>query len=165
MRKYLFLLPLSVISFTVALSQATGEYRSATSGAWNLATTWQRYDGANWVAAATGPSSTDGVITILNTHTVTANTAITADQIVIDNGGTLTISGNTFTIANGADANDLSSNGTINFSGGTIAGAGTMLVNGSFNWTSGFLDCITTLGATATMTINVTGDVRLLDIL
>ncbi len=164
MRKYLFLLFLSAISFSVAKSQATGDYRSAANGNWNSAATWQRYDGTNWVAAVTPPSSTDGVITILNTHTVTVNFAVTVDQVIVDNGGTLALTGSGITIADGTDANDLTINGAFNQSGGTVIGTGHLLINGTANWTGGFIDVFaTTIGTTGSMTINVTGDVRLFD--
>ena len=88
MRKSFLLVLVAAFLFSNAYTQVNGDYRTAASGSWNNAGTWQRYDGASWVAAVIAPSSTDGVITILNTHTVTANTAITADQVVVDNGGT-----------------------------------------------------------------------------
>ena len=164
MRKYLLFPLLLVLSSFAATSQTTGDYRSAASGNWNVAATWQRYDGATWVAAVTPPSSADGVITILNTHTVTVNFAVTVDQVVVDNGGTLALTGSGITIADGGDANDLTVNGAFTHSAGAVLGTGHVLINGSATWTGGFIDVTaTTIGATGTMTINATGDARLLE--
>src|SRR5687768_233104 len=53
-----------------------GDYRSTGSGNWNALATWQKYDGSDWIAATTIPSTAEEVITILNGHsvTVTSNT-------------------------------------------------------------------------------------------
>ena len=45
-------------------AQTAGDYRSAATGNWNAIATWERFNGTTWVAAATAPASTDGVITI-----------------------------------------------------------------------------------------------------
>jgi hypothetical protein len=85
-------------------AQSVGDYR--TNGAVNFTaiTNWQRYNGTAFVAATAGqiPSSTDGVITIRNTHTATVGASTTLDQVVIQSGGILTHTGGTFTVANGA---------------------------------------------------------------
>ncbi|HSC37457.1 MAG TPA: pectinesterase family protein, partial [Chitinophagaceae bacterium] len=54
----------------------TGDYRSVKSGEWSDTATWQKYDGTNWVAAATltdYPAYDGGVNTafIQNGHTIT----------------------------------------------------------------------------------------------
>src|SRR5687768_16881921 len=114
-----------------------GDYRSnAATGDWNVAATWQRFDGTVWVAAVAAPSSTDGVITILNPHTVTINTAISADEVTVDVGGTLTIT-STLTIDDGTGT-DLAVNGTMNLSG-TLGGSGSVTVNGLITWTNSVL--------------------------
>ena len=162
MRKSLLLLLLP-FTFYSANSQTTGDYRSAASGNWNLAATWEIFNGSTWVGAIAIPSSTDGVITIRNSHTVTANTAITADQVVVDNGGLLTISGGIFTIANGTDPNDITVNGSLNFSGGTVNGTGALTVNNSMNWSGGTLDAVTSIMSTGTLAL--TNNVTLSDAL
>src|ERR1700733_3418029 len=70
-------------------AQTTGDYRSAHSGDWALATTWERFNGTSWVASPSAPTSTDGVISILNSHTVTITTVVTADQVIVNTGGIL----------------------------------------------------------------------------
>src|SRR5262245_13978042 len=54
-----------------AIAAANGDYRSKATGNWNSLLTWERYNGTIWVAAVASPTSTDGVITIQNGHTVT----------------------------------------------------------------------------------------------
>ncbi|MGC8780580.1 MAG: hypothetical protein ACP5UQ_06915 [Anaerolineae bacterium] len=106
-------------------ADATGDYRSATSGNWGDATTWEYYDGTTWVAAASPPTSADGVITVRNGHTVTIAANVSVDQVVIEAGGQVAIaSGSTMTLANGADTYDL-----------TVAG--TLLNQGTFSRASG----------------------------
>src|SRR5689334_20922386 len=53
-----------------AAAAANGDYRSVGTGNWSSITTWEKYNGTTWLPAITAPSSTDGVITIQNGHTV-----------------------------------------------------------------------------------------------
>src|SRR5699024_8525045 len=57
-------------------------YRSAATGNWESASTWEIFNGTGWVPASTAPSSVDGVITIRSPHVVTINASITLDQLV-----------------------------------------------------------------------------------
>ena len=54
-----------------AFGQATGDYQSSGSGNWNVATTWQTFNGSSWNAAGAPPDSNAGTITIQSGHTVT----------------------------------------------------------------------------------------------
>ena len=59
-------------------AQNSGDYRSVTSGNYTDASTWETFDGANWIAAISAPgSSTVGLITIQ-----------TGDTLVIPDGKT-----------------------------------------------------------------------------
>ncbi|MFN9327126.1 MAG: hypothetical protein ACK6A5_17255, partial [Flavobacteriales bacterium] len=136
---------LVLMALTMAMdvvAQSTGDYQStgAGTGNWNTLATWERFDGVSFVPAPSVPTASDGVITILAGHTVTANTAITADQVVVAAGGTLLASGSTFALANGAGT-DLAVNGTLQLAGATVSGPGTAEVatGGSFTWTAGFI--------------------------
>jgi hypothetical protein len=82
-------------------SQSTNDYRTFQNGDWNQTATWQRYNGANWVSATAAPSSSDGVISIRNGHTVSVTATVTIDQTTVDLGGKVILSGGTLTIANG----------------------------------------------------------------
>jgi hypothetical protein len=127
MRKVFFFSTLAIFFlYSQVNAQSTGDYRSKTTGDWNLSATWERFDGANWVNAGTAPSSSDGVITIRNSHSVLANTSITADQVVVDAGGILTIT-STFTLNNGI-GDEITINGALNFNSGTLGGEGTVVI-------------------------------------
>lgn len=138
-------------------AQSTGDYRSAASGDWGINTNWERYDGASWVTAPSSPTSSDGVITILSPHTITVNAAVTADQITVDAGGTLTVNNASLTLS-GAGT-QLTVNGTLNLDNNSIttSTSSTILVNGVFNWTTGTLAAATTSASGAT--VNLTGNV------
>src|SRR5450432_1970450 len=135
--KNLLLLVLIFSVFTQLSAQTTGDFRTAASGDWSLASTWQRFNGASWVSAPSAPTSTDGVISILNSHTITITTAVTADQVVVNAGGVLSQSV-VFTIDDGP-GNDLTVDGTWNFSSGQIDGAGNAVISAS-----GILNLLTT---------------------
>jgi len=118
-------------------AQTVGDYRSAATGNWTTASTWQTYDGTSWVAAATTPTSASGAITILIGHIVTVSSTLTVDQLTVNVGGGLDITV-TLTIANGAGT-DLELNGILDNNSGTLSiqsGAdvqvsGTMIVEGT----------------------------------
>jgi hypothetical protein len=140
------------------MAQTTGDYQSFATGNWNNPATWERFDGASFVAASTAPASTDGIITIRTGHNITVNSAVTADQVVINAGGTLTQTAD-FSLANGA-GDDLVVNGTYDLQANMLAGPGNVLLqagsqmtistasekqlqnatitnNGSINWEEG----------------------------
>ncbi|MEP7168917.1 MAG: hypothetical protein ABI855_06055, partial [Bacteroidota bacterium] len=108
-----------------AYAAVTGDYRSKITGPWNLATTWERYNGTAWVGAPAAPTSADGVIMIQSPHIVTIALPVTADQVIINSGAQISLStGITFTLANGAGI-DLDVSGIFKNSGTVtiIAGA------------------------------------------
>lgn len=149
--KHLSLLFLTAAFFLHVKSQVTGEYRSVVSGDWYNLAVWERFDGSAWQPATVEPASTDGTITIRNAHAVSATTAVTADQLIVAVGGTLTIS-NTVTIADGP-GDDLTSNGTLVVNS-LLTGAGVTLINGNLNWTLGTLNSPVTISSTGTLTLS-----------
>jgi hypothetical protein len=126
----------------------TGEFRSAGSGNWSALSTWQIYNGCAWVVATHIPSYTDSTITIQSGSNITVDVITTADQIVVNAGGTLIINGSTLTVADVA-GDDLIINGTLTITGGALQGAGQVVVNagGTFSWTTG------NMGGSGTTTI------------
>jgi hypothetical protein len=116
------------------LVDALNDYRSAQSGNWNLAATWQRYDGSNWVAAASAPTTSAGVITIRSPHTVTISTdGLTYDQVIIEAGGQVTVnSGLSHILNNGSvPGTDLIIRGTfLNQGSWSTSGATWSVENG-----------------------------------
>lgn len=165
--KNIFILLLGFILFNInAVSQATGDYRSVASGPWATLATWERYNGAAWVAAPTAPTSTDGIITIRSPHTVQITANVSLDQVVIDAGATVNWTGGTCTFVNSAVVGpDLIINGTfwdnrgattpsITFTGSTwLMGVNGNLVrsagNSSNNWQAAYDGGIATIPATS----------------
>ncbi len=143
-----------------SFAQNTGDYRSAGSGDWSAAPTWQIFDGSSFVAAPSAPESSDGVITIRTNHIVTQSGDITVDQVVVQVGGSLIHNGGVLTLLNGTGT-DLSVEGTWSMSGGTLAGPGTAQASnvGSFNWSGGVLGttAVVNIGAGASATFNGAG--------
>lgn len=146
MKKFILILSLFFL-VSILTGQTSGDYRSKTSGNWTSTSTWQTYSGSEWQDAGTAPNSSSGVVTILNGHTVTINSTLTIDQTVVDEGGTLTVdlsSSEKLTINNGS-GDDLTVNGTLNFTGGLdnggygITGTGKTVINGTCNWNSGHI--------------------------
>lgn len=86
-----------------AKGQVVGDYRSAASGLWSAAGTWQTWNGSAWVAAVGKPNATTNV-RILNGHTVTFSTSTDAcNKLFVDAGGKLFANSfvNTFLVVNG----------------------------------------------------------------
>src|SRR5258705_9372956 len=95
--KFLLVFLFSCCFFPFLLNaQSIGDYRSANTGNWSSAGTWETYNGLLWMPAITPPSSLlSGAINIRNGHIVTVSTNIVADQITINAGGTLNLASNT----------------------------------------------------------------------
>ena len=102
----------SFTGLAVYAAPANGDYRSAVSGPWATAGTWEKFNGTTWVTATAAPSSSDGVITIRSGYTVTVGATATADQIVVQSGGILT-ENQVLTLNNGTGT-DLDIFGTVN---------------------------------------------------
>ncbi|NII27839.1 hypothetical protein HB364_22340 [Pseudoflavitalea sp. X16] len=109
------------------VAQSTGDYRSAGSGNWN-ALAWERYNGTAWAGGAAAPDTAAGQINILAGHSVTVSAPATADQLVVDAGGTLVIEANSgLALANGA-GEDLVISGTVLIIDGSLADRGSTFV-------------------------------------
>ncbi len=110
-------------------AQSTDDFRTNGNATFTSATGWQRYDGTAWVAAASAPTSANGIITISANSSATITSNITLDQIVV--AGFLQVSaGATLTLNNiGGDeitlqgAGAIYNRGTINNCGGTLSPA------------------------------------------
>lgn len=90
-------------------------YRTAGSGRWNVASTWQVAPSmmGPWSAATTTPNATNSdTIIIRNGHLVRNTAAVTVDQVYIEPGGTLRLTAGAMTIANGPGV-DLLVEGTL----------------------------------------------------
>jgi len=143
-----------------SVAQVTGDYRSAGTGDWSAASTWQIFNGSSFVAAPSAPEASDGVITIRANHIVTQGGDITVDQVVVQVGGSLIHNGGVLTLLDGTGT-DLSVEGTWSMSGGTLAGPGTAQAGngGSFNWSGGAIGAtaVVNIGAGASATVSGAG--------
>ncbi|MBK9332729.1 MAG: hypothetical protein IPM96_10100 [Ignavibacteria bacterium] len=100
-------------------------FRSIVSGDWNSTSTWEMSTngGANWIAATITPDNLSGTINLFPPYVVTVTADVTADQITIQTGATLSInSGITLTYPGNAS--------TFTLIGATVSGAGTFKVQG-----------------------------------
>ncbi|MDA1028006.1 MAG: T9SS type A sorting domain-containing protein [Bacteroidetes bacterium] len=116
---------LSVIIALPVGAQTIGDYRSRQGGTWSKTATWEKYTATGWVISTTTPVSTDGQITILSGHAVTANLDGSWDQIVIESGAELALT-KTLTVIDGPGVDlevlgTLLNNKTIRFTGGATA--------------------------------------------
>ncbi len=119
LKKVSFVLLLAALfSSCLAKAQVLGDFRSAASGNWNSAASWQSYNGTSWIAAVTYPGQNLGTnnvyirgghsITITSTVPNAINSLTVGDGSgAIDNfliGGTAILNTQLITIANGGSA-------------------------------------------------------------
>lgn len=74
------------------VSSASDYFRSKTTGLWSDVSTWETSSTGTvgtWIPATLTPDNTANTISIRNGHSLTANSAVTVDQVVIESGGTL----------------------------------------------------------------------------
>ncbi len=115
---------------------SNGDYRSKQSGSWGTATNWEKYQGGNWTTPSSAPTSSDGLIEILSGHTMTVAASVTADQILVDAGGTLAVSTGTLTLNNGTGT-DITINGSMTVSSTvTMSNSSTIILAGTETVTS-----------------------------
>ncbi len=110
------------------------QYRSAATGLWSDASTWEVSNdgGTTWGAATSSPTADNADITIRNGHEVTLSEDISLDQTVVETGATLTITAGLITITAGPDEYDLAVNGTVN-----VSGSATIYPQGTISFASG----------------------------
>lgn len=85
---------------------ATNDYRSAATGNWNTTSTWERYNGSAWVAAAAVPNSSTAKVWIQDGHTVTITSAFSCKLLYIPGTGKLVDSGTPWLTINDAWPNN-----------------------------------------------------------
>ena len=114
--------PYATNEFSAKTGTPPPYFRSAVAGSWATASNWQSStDNATWITSAYVPDSNATAITIRNPYNITISSgSVTADDITIDPSATLTVSGGTFTLNNGAAAIDMQVNGSFTNSGGTF---------------------------------------------
>jgi hypothetical protein len=107
-----------------AISQQTGDYRSAATGNWSEAATWETYDGANWVAAVSAPTGSE-TITVNDQDTVRVDAAVSISGTVVDSSlGVIEVTTGSLTFGDGSTyehARDGGSVPTATWETGSIA--------------------------------------------
>ncbi|MBI5474892.1 MAG: T9SS type A sorting domain-containing protein [Ignavibacteriae bacterium] len=80
----------AALAMGVALGQETGDYRSAVNGGnWGTVATWERYDGAAWIAATTTPGASNNVTIRNGFNVVVEASAKNCKNLTIESGATL----------------------------------------------------------------------------
>jgi hypothetical protein len=123
----LFLI-IAILAVAQSTFSANEYFRSIASGNWNATGTWQMStnSGGTWIAATSTPTDTSGIITIQSPNTVTVTVNVSADQIAMNAGGTISInSGIILTIKDGS-GEDIRMNPVS-----TISGAGMVQTQGA----------------------------------
>ncbi len=119
MKKHLLII-LLILSGLSGLAQ--NSFRTRQSGDWSDPNTWEEDAGGGFAVTLNTPTSTDGVITIRNAHTVTVTANVTIDETTIASGGAIIINGAvTLTLDE-----DFTSNPLNVSAGGSLSNTGTL---------------------------------------
>ncbi|HNP98987.1 MAG TPA: kelch repeat-containing protein, partial [Bacteroidia bacterium] len=134
---------------------ASGDYRSAQTGAWSDLSSWEVFDGVSWIPASHIPTNADGTITIRNGHTINFdNDVIDADELIVRAGATFYGIEGALHVHDGAGidfrcdgifsiatsqitvdgAIQFTSNSVFTWGSGGFNGTGTIEVLNGFNW-------------------------------
>ena len=93
--------PVAVFYFiTNTISAPTDYFRSISTGNWNTNATWQSSpDNISWIPATLTPDFNANIISIRISHTVSVTANVTADQTVVETGGSVIVNpGINFTV-------------------------------------------------------------------
>lgn len=111
----------ALLSVTNGFAQNTNDYRSANTGDWNALSTWQRFNGSDWITPTTTqgpPNRNKGAITILSPHVVTVTETVIVDEVTIQTGAEVVVNSEVvWRINNGLTGDDLIVNGILDNSG------------------------------------------------
>jgi len=102
------------ISVSNGPSGQIGNYRSMASGEWDDASSWEEFDGNNWINSS-GPPSPHSQIHIRAGHTIAISTAAAAREVVVDENGVLVI------LTDFSLTERLTNNGTLYWQNGTLS--------------------------------------------
>jgi len=185
MKRIFTLIGLLIFVGTQVWAQTAGDYRSAVAnGIWADASSWERFDGTNWVTAVNAPNNQDGAITILSGHSITINDSTYINELIVNVGGTVTQEGYVkYMIGNNGEF--ITVNGAWLWKSGTIDGYGTINIgstgnfdiltaanhelrnditnNGVINWVDGNIACSTSILNNQVFNVTVSNTERLDD--
>jgi hypothetical protein len=129
------------------LGQLLSNYRSAASGNWGQAATWEVFAGGSWIPAPVPPNAANGDVIIRTPNTITLAGSVSADQLTVDAGATLLLNAD-MTVSDGTGT-DITINGTLNTGGNYImSGTGSLSLGSGASILIGSPDGITSSGAT-----------------
>ncbi|MBK8983718.1 MAG: T9SS type A sorting domain-containing protein [Ignavibacteria bacterium] len=125
---YIFIIFALVISNSSDVFSADEYFRSISTGDWNSTGTWEMStdNGSTWITATSTPSDTSGLINVRNPNIVSVSADVNADQLTVENGGTLSINAAIILTIFAGAGDDLSV-----ISGGTVNGPGTVRTQGT----------------------------------
>ncbi|MBL7771285.1 MAG: hypothetical protein JNM95_00335 [Chitinophagaceae bacterium] len=159
-KQLLLVVLLLVIGTLTSWAQLAGDFRSAATGSWNSATTWERYNGSAWQASGVGlnnpgqiPTATSSVF-IQSGHTVSLNANAFCSILTINAGATLDASNMVLEVDSDWVNNGsfIASTSTVNFNGSD------QFITGSSATTFYHLDINSALSTTLENHINVLGN-------
>ncbi len=140
----LFILLFTTLTILCYAADAVGDYRSRSTGLWTPTVefptmNWQictvAGDPGTWVTASVVPDETAGVITIRNGHMISIELNQSADQIVVQSGGTLRIINNqVLTVKSGAGTDlDIQAGGNLQLFGNIYSeSSSTVQISGTY---------------------------------
>src|SRR5215210_1305160 len=133
---FAFVLGLKSIESSGQSTSTTDYFRSAQSGLWDVANTWESSpDSNNWVPSALAPTSEANTITIQSGDSVTISNSTTIDQVEISGGGLLDVSTvplSVLTINNGQGPDVVRQNGGVFRHNDSVSGITILSDGGSF---------------------------------
>lgn len=109
-------------TYTLASIASEAPIESAQSGPWESTSTW---------VGGVVPSCTNAAILLGHTVTVSSSTTATPNNLIVNAGGTLAVTGGTITVGCTDKNNYVTNSGTMNILGGNV------IVNGNINNVSG----------------------------
>lgn len=138
--KHLTKIIIALIILTPLVSgytQSNGDFRTKWGDNWTNVSSWEMYNGTQWVNASRYPTGNDGVITITGWTVVNDN--ITADQIVVTSKGAIEVkAGKTLTLNHNASSTyDLQCSGNFQVKGNFVMSQNTKVIISNTSWITG----------------------------
>jgi hypothetical protein len=119
-------------------AQLAGDFRSAASGNWSTAATWEKFDGTSWAAAPAAPALADVAINIMTGHTVAMDATMSIDSVLVLTGGIVNINTGIIITNPNTGLAGFKVSGTLNVNGKILnQGGGSVNIGGSVNFNNG----------------------------
>lgn len=115
------------VTTNISFAQSVGDYRSAATGNWSAAATWETWNGSSWVPAATPPTGSEN-ITVDDAVMLDVAVVITG-YVKVEGAGDVTNGSGSITFSNGSTYEHAMNAGTIPTS--TWGAGSTCLITGA----------------------------------